>query len=301
MTEASTTTEPPVTQPAASLAPDVTQAAPPSPEQYTPHQRFLEQLPEAFRADPVFKNFGGLEDLARSYKSAASLVGLDKGMVLRLPSEDTPEAMGEVWDKLGRPATFDAYDVGDVGIDKAELEEYTKLAHENGVSNKAFKALLGKVMEKGTAGQEQSEAAKAAQVAEWQSSIKAEYGEAYNDKLALAKAAVKNIGGDELIAEIQADPHLFEKPAIIKAFVKMGEQMQKIAQQTKEDNGFLPGAAGASSAMSPPEAKAAIAELEASAEYKKVMFDPIHPQRQAMLDKMQKMYAYAYPSSQAAK
>lgn len=293
MTEASPATAAPSTP---TLAPET---APPEfdPAAATPHQSFLETLPEAYRADPVFKNFGGLEDLARSYKSAAGMVGLDKGMVLRIPSDDTPEAMGEVWDKLGRPATYDAYNVGDVGIDKAELEEYTKIAHENGVSDKAFKALLGKVMEKGTAGATQSEAAKLAQVTEWQSSIKSEYGDAYNDKIALAKAAVKNIGGDELIKDISADPALFERPAIVKAFVRMGEQMQKIAQQTKEDNGFLPGAASGSGAMSPSEAKASIAELENSPEYKKAIMDPLNPQRQSMIDKMQKFYAYAYPSS----
>lgn len=290
MTDAST-----VATPAPTLAPDVSLPVH-DPANPTPHQSFLEQLPEAYRADPMFKNFNGLEDLARSYKSAGTMVGLDKSQVLRLPAEDTPEAMGEVWDKLGRPSTFDAYDVGEVGLEKSELEEYTKIAHEHGVSNKAFKALLGKVMEKGTAGLEQTEAQKAAQIAEWQSAVKTEYGDAYSDKIALAKTAVKNIGGEELIKEIQADPGLFERPAVIKTFIKMGEQLQKIAMQTKEDNGFLPGGV-ANTALSPAEARAEIATLEASPEYRKAISDPLHPQRQSMIEKMQKMYGYAYPTA----
>lgn len=269
----------------------------PTPETMTPHQTFLETLPDAYKVDPAFKNFNSLEDMARSYKSAASMVGLDKNDVLRIPKESTPEAMGEIWNKLGRPEAVDGYEYTaykDI-IPQDEFSEYAKIAHDNGISNQGFKALVDSVLSKANGAQAGQSEASIKQVEEWQSQIKQEYGAAHAEKIGLAQKAVLTLGGKELVNEISKNPAMFENPAVIKAFVNMGEQLQKIAIQTKEDNGFLNGASTASGAMSPSEAKAAIAELEQSADWKRVAMDASAPGRAAIMEKKSRLYAYAYP------
>jgi len=285
----------------ASLAPAAEVVTTPAPADFTPHQKFLEQLPEEYRADPMFKNFNSAEDVYKAYSSAGKMVGLDKNQILRLPNDDKPESWNEIYNKLGRPESADKYSVDkfvEAGIDKEALAEYTQIAHANGVSDKALGALVAKVLEKSTAGMEMSKAQQDEQVLAWQGELKAELGAAYTDKLSLAKNAVKTLGGEALIKEISAKPELFENPAVIKTFIAMGEQLQKIAIQTKEDNGFLPGQSNTTQAMTPNEAKAAIAELQGSDLYKKAIMDSTHPQRQMLLEKQSKLFAFAYPGAQ---
>jgi hypothetical protein len=283
-----------------SLAPNDAPPSAPTPETMTDHQKFIETLPEELRADPLFKNHTSWDTVAKSYKSAASMVGLDKNQVLRLPNDDTPEAWGEIYNKLGRPETADKYTLEkfvEAGVDKEALSEYAQIAHASGVSDKAFQALVSKVIEKGAAGSELTAQQTEQQVKEWQSSLKTELGAAYDEKLSLAKTAVKTLGGEALIKEISAKPEIFENPAIIKTFVAMGEQLQKIAIQTKEDNGFLPGQSNAQQAMTPNEAKAAIAALDADPVYKKAQFDSTHPQRKSLMEKRAQLFKYAYPGT----
>lgn len=267
----------------------------------TDQQKFIETLPEAYRADPVFKNFGGLEDLARSYKAASSMVGLDKNQVLRIPTEDTPEAWGEIWNKLGRPENEDGYKFDSLkelpGFSEEKYKAFAKVAYENGITDKGFNALQAMYAEDIKSQMGGMKEAEGTQVKDWQEGLKQEYGQAYPEKLKLAQAAVAKFGGEELVGLIKSAPAAFENPAIIKAFVAMGEQMQKIADQTKEDNGFLPAGAANSGARTPNQAKAELAELEASDLYKKVAFDPTHPQRQSIMDKRTKLYEYAYAGS----
>jgi uncharacterized protein YdbL (DUF1318 family) len=271
-----------------------------SPEagEMTDHQKFLEMLPEAYRADPLFKNFSNLEDMAKSYSSAAKMVGLDKAQLMRIPSEATPEAMGEVWDKLGRPEAPDKYEgkafeaIKDyINPDKAASVK--ELAHKNGISAQAFEALAEWYVKDIQGAVEAGSKTSKETIDGYREAVKKEFGAAYEQKIAMAQRAVKSFGGDELIKVISENEGVFENPAVIKAFTAMGEQMAKIAEQTKEDNGFLPNNS-ASGHMSPNEAKAAIAELEGDPNFMKIMQDPTHPQRQFMMDKRSKLFAYAY-------
>ena len=271
----------------------------PTEGEMTPHQKFLETLPEAYRADPMFKNFGSLEDMAKSYVSAAKMVGLDKAQLLRIPSEDTPEAMAEVWNKLGRPETADKYEIKAFEqvkdyIDPDKVTAIKEIAHKHGVPAKALEA-LGEWYANDIAGVlGASKEAEDKRIAEYQAVAKQEFGAAYEEKIALAQKAVKSFGGDDLINVISENEVAFEHPAVIKAFAAMGEQMAKIAAQTKEDNGFLPSNGASSGHMTPSEAKAELAALESSDNFMKIIQDPMHPQRQSILDKRSKLFAYAY-------
>ena len=271
----------------------------PTEGEMTPHQKFLETLPEAYRADPMFKNFGSLEDMAKSYVSAAKMVGLDKAQLLRIPSEDTPEAMAEVWNKLGRPETADKYEIKAFEqvkdyIDPDKVTAIKEIAHKHGVPAKALEA-LGEWYANDIAGVlGASKEAEDNRIAEYQAVAKQEFGAAYEEKIALAQKAVKSFGGDELIKVISENEVAFEHPAVIKAFAAMGEQMAKIATQTKEDNGFLPSNGASSGHMTPSEAKAELAALESSDNFMKIIQDPMHPMRQSIMDKRSKLFAYAY-------
>lgn len=273
----------------------------PTAAEMTPHQTFLETLPEAYRADPLFKNFTNLDDMAKSYVSAAKMVGIDKAQLLRLPSEDTPEAMGEVWNKLGRPESPDKYEIKAFEkvkdyIDDSKVAQIKDIAHKHGVSGKALEALAEWYASDLTGAVSGSQEAMDAEFAEYQAATKAEFGAAYEERMSMAQRAVKTFGGEDLIKVIAENEVVFEHPAVIKAFAAMGEQMAKIAEQTKEDNGFLPNNA-ASGHMTPSEAKAELAALEGGPDFMKIISDPTHPQRQFILEKRAKLFAYAYDTA----
>lgn len=292
------TTEAAVQDAAPSLVAQPAEVRQPTEGEMTPHQKFIETLPEAYRADPMFKNFSSIEDMAKSYVSAAKMVGMDKQQLLRLPSEDTPEAMAEVWNKLGRPEAPDKYEVKAFEavkdyIDESKVAQIKEIAHKHGVSGKALEALAEWYASDLTGAVSMSEEAKSKTFDEYQAAVKQEFGSAYEERMAMAQKAVTTFGGEELVKVISENEVVFEHPAVIKAFAKMGEQMAKIAEQTKEDNGFLPNQA-ASGHMTPNEAKAELAAMEGDPNFMKIMTDVTHPQRQFMLEKRAKLFAYAH-------
>lgn len=259
----------------------------------TPHQKFLDTLPEAYRADPMFRNFNSLDDLAKSYQSAAKLVGLDKEQLLRFPKDDAPEAWGEVWNKLGRPETPEGYSKDAFTEDflpEGRPQELATFLHEIGVTGKQYEA-IGKfyrgVVEKDQAAQEQ---ALSASVEKWQSEIKQEFGSAYEERIGLARKAM-TLGGEELEGFIAEAPEIFEHPAFIKFMSRVGG----LLSQTKEDPGFVTPGGRNTGRLTPNEAKAELAAFQADKANVSGMMDPRNPQRQFLIEKRQKLFEMAYP------
>ena len=80
-----------------------------------------------------------------SYQELEKFRGANENELLRFPKD--PEADGafdEIYTKLGRPESADAYEVtlpDGVPIDEARLGVYRDLAYKSGISQKQFQAL----------------------------------------------------------------------------------------------------------------------------------------------------------------
>lgn len=235
-------------------------------------------LPEEFRADPVFKDIRDPGALAKSYKHAAGMVGLDKGQVLRLPAaEDAPE-WNDVFARLGRPETPEAYQFPELpgalveGVEPAARAEFHKL----GLSAKQAAGVMGLY----GAQVQQAEQARLARAAEVEAAVEAdlkrEWGDAFEDRVHAANRAIFEVGGKEL-GELLANTRMPDgtrmgnHPALVKAFAELGRRIAEPADL----RGGSGGASGPAS-YTPDQAQAEIKRLTGDAEFHAARRDPKH-------------------------
>ncbi len=170
----------------------------------------LERLPERLRKEPAFKDIKSIEALADSYHNAQKMVGRDPNTLIALPQDPNDDkAMGEIWNKLGRPETPDKYQLPVKRADgreysaddKAFQKEILPILHEAGLTQSQLAKALPKwdalmdAMSKGANDRQE------ATFKEAETKFRAELGASYEDQLGLADAA-KN----HLLKELKIDP-----------------------------------------------------------------------------------------------
>jgi hypothetical protein len=254
---------------------------------------FADTLPADLRESAVFKDIKDLDGLARSYASAAKMVGMDKGRVVALPGTADDPAWKDVFDKLGRPA--DPKDYGfkapeGLAVDAKLQEGFAKTAHELGLNttqaNKLYEWWNGQATEAQKALAGQGAAAQEAATA----ALKTEWGAAFDQNLDLAKKAVAHYGSDKLQAELNAGQG--NNVEIIKVFAKLGRGLS-------EDGLIGKGGPGGEPIASPTEARQQIAAKQADKVFMAAYQDKRHPEHANAVDAMQKLYAQAYPERAA--
>jgi len=278
MTDNTTTTD--TTEATTTTATETTQAT------TSPRDQFIQSLPEEFRADPIFANFDDWGGVAKSYANAAKLVGMDKNQILAMPKENTPEAMAPIWDKLGRPADTKGYDIEQYKevLPPEVLGKYADIAHKNGVSKSAFNSMISEFVNESVTGQKLMAEQQEQQVGQWQAEVKKEFGAAYDDKLNFAKKAVESFGLTDVIKE---NPSMFEHPAIIKAFVAIGE---KTSEGMVLSNGSVN-----HGKLAPAEAQMELAKFNSDQNNINAMLDKSHPQHEFVMKKRSDLFKFAYP------
>lgn len=268
-------------EPVNTPAPDATPAPQPS-----SRETFINSLPDEFKQDPIFANFDDWNGVAKSYANAAKLVGMDKNQILALPKENTPEAMGPVWDKLGRPADTKGYDIEQYKevLPPEVLGKYADIAHKNGVSKAAFNSMIGEFVNESVAGQKMMAEQQEQQIGQWQQEVKKELGAAYDEKMNFARKAVETFGLTEVVQQNMA---VFENPALVKALITIGE---KTSEGMVLANGSV-----THGKLAPAEAKMELAKFTSDAENVKIMTNKSHPQHEFIMKKRDELFRYAYP------
>jgi hypothetical protein len=219
----------------------------------------LADVPEDVRNDSSLKDIKDIKGLVSGYVNAQRMVGYDK---IAIPSKPDSPDWENVWAKLGRPAKPEEYKFGEVQsrlpVQEPVKKDFMATAHKIGLSQRQADELYKWYMTSGDkmVG-EQEETARRLQ-AEATNKLKQEYGAAYDDKVAIARQALRSLGDDELLSFLD-QTRLGDHPALVRTFVKIGQML-------KED-GKLEGGGRESHAMSPAEAKARIAEKRADADF----------------------------------
>jgi hypothetical protein len=266
----------------AAVKDSLTPAAPPAGT--TPPADARDWLPDEFRADPTFKDIRDPGALAKSYKHAAGLVGLDKGQVLRIPPAEDEAAMGEVFNRLGRPETPDGYAFPELPAALVEgVEPAARAAfHKLGLSAAQAKGVMELYGGQLTAA-EQSRMTRAAEVeAAVEADLKREWGDAFDDRLHAANRVIQEVGGKELASLMQTrmpdGTHLGNHPVLIKA-------LAALAERTAEPNTLKGGSAGqAAPSYTPDQAQAEINRLRTDIEFHAARRDPKHAEHQKNAD-----------------
>jgi len=209
--------------------------------------KFPEGLDEGVRYDPSLKAFVGedksinMGNLIKSYVHAQKSLGKDK---IVIPSKNAdPSEWKKVFNKLGVPESFDEYKLGfqpdkDVPIKNEFIDNFRKLAHENGILPSQAEKVLGFYQEQVKQGY--SEIEKNAEISMEQASqeLKKEFGEKYDYNIQLANLALRNYGGDEMVSEIKA-LGLANHPQFIKFLAKVGTTLNEdVVKDLRQDGSF---------------------------------------------------------------
>jgi len=244
---------------------------------------FLDSLPEDLRMEPSLRNFTDPAALAKSYVHAQRMIGADK---IPLPGKAaTDEDWANVWAKLGRPQSPTEYDVKLDGIpfSDSEIEGFRKSAFEAGLNNRQVER-MAKFLEDTVTGASASRSEMAEKaVYEAEQELRQEFGQAFEQRMALAFNAAKQLLGDaSLLDEVQlADGRMLgDHPQIVRMFAKLAEQIGE-DQLLGEASELI---------MTPQEAGQRIAEMtRRDSPY----WDKLHPEHDTYVDEVLRLREYA--------
>ncbi len=257
--------------------------------------------------EPSLANYleGDVAGLAKGYVSAQKLIGADPNHVLKLPTgtgDEHKEAWGEVFNRLGRPAEADGYEMPKEIADKREdlqisdelVGNFNKIAHDLGLTPQQYAGVMqfyGGMAEAGIAGA--TEATEAAETARQEAldKFKTELGDQYEANLGLAKQGLNAMGddSDEFKAMLD-DTGLGDNPAVIKLFAKVGELLQEDTgsnDTTNSSKGF--------GGMTPDSAKAEITRLQSDASFTKMWLNEGEHGHADAVARMDRLMRMAYP------
>lgn len=255
-----------------------------------PRDAFIAMLPEDLRNEGVFANHQSVADLAKSYVSAAKMVGLDKNALLPIPRDDSKEAWDAVYNKLGRPETPDAYNLDTYkdSADPAVLKDWAGKLHNLGLNQKQVDGILGDFFGSSKAAQEAIIAEKEQRYAQWNDEITKELGMAKDRKLDAAVNLIEKNMGEGALDFIAEHPDVFKDPRMVKFLVAMTDK-------TGESSVLLANGQTTNGALSPADAQQQLAALKSNPEYMKAMLDKAHPQHDYFVSQQNKLFEFAYP------
>ncbi len=273
-----------------STATDPTTTTPTDPPPAPEPGAWRADLPEDIRDDAALASINDVPALAKSLIHAQRMVGADKVV---LPGKDaTDEQKAEFYTALGRPEKPEGYEIPTEGMPEGldippeSLESYYQAAHDLGLNTQQVAGLYRWLMEDvGKQGEGLATTA-VEEKAAGEKVLREEFGDAYDQRMAVSKKAVRDFGGDELVAFLN-DTGLGDSPALVKAFSKIG-----IAVGTDEIIGT---GAATTFGMTPEEAQAKIAVKEGDAEFMKRYHDQYVTGHLQALEEMKRLYAAAHP------
>jgi hypothetical protein len=267
---------------------------------------FRNLLPEDLRDSPSLKDIKSVGELAKSYEHAQHMIGGSVRVpteeaseeawqdfygklssvpgLVRIPSDTSSEEMQALFNKLGRPESPEGYtielDPEVAPLIQGEVNEFTKIAHEAGLTKQQVDQLagwrIGEVEEQMEAMAAQHQAAK--------ESLQQKWGQDYDNRMRGAKAAARHYANEygESFHELLNSP-AGNHPALIEILSKLGESMQ-------ESNSISSNSTPNGYGMTPAEAAEKLADFWNNAEMVEIYKNISHPGHKALMAKIDNLY-----------
>ena len=139
-----------------------------------------------------------LPEVIKGFRNAEKYIGVPAEQIVRLPKADAPqEAWNDVYTKLGRPADPNGYEVKiPEGVDGSFADWAKNSFHELGISKTQGEQLASRWNEFVGKQTEVSQAQYKNTVAEQNNALRAEWGQAYDQNVNIAKRAAQEFGID---------------------------------------------------------------------------------------------------------
>jgi hypothetical protein len=141
------------------------------------------------------KGFKDPSMVLESYRNLEKLMGAPKDRLLKLPENlEDPNAMNEIYEKLGVPKEKDAYKIE--GEDKEFAEFAKSMFHEAKLTPKQAELVTKKLAEFAKSGDEKSTTQAEAEFKQQELNLRGEWANNYDANVKTAQAAVKAFGLD---------------------------------------------------------------------------------------------------------
>ena len=257
-------------------------------QESAPASDWKSTIPEEIRGHASLEHINDIGALAKSYVHAQQMVGADK---VALPGKSaTEDEWGEVYKKLGRPESPDGYqfEINNVPegaeLDEGMVEWFKETAHKAGMNPRQAQAMLDAYNEMTFSQYESTGVEAQARVEQVEAELRKEYGQAFDDKIALANGVLAEFGNPE-ITEVQlADGTMLgDHPDIIRMLSNMGTYLrEKVGEDTLEG-------VRTSGGVTPNDAQTKVKELtQANSPY----WDSRHPEHQWYVNEAMKWREY---------
>jgi len=187
---------------------------------------------EELKSSKSLEKFKSMDDMVSAYLGAEKEISSR----IKVPDKADSEALGDIYDKLGRPEDSSKYDFSE--IEHAPLlsheensdmvSKFAEFAHKEGLSQRQAASMVN-----WTLGQTVAQAQQAAQTHEENiAAIKKEFGASFDERVQLGndtlKMLVQESGGDwERLSGALANSPLSSQPDLVMALSKMGMMMKQ--------------------------------------------------------------------------
>ncbi len=215
------TKTPPANNPGAAGGGTPPSTQPPAGQGASGTATWRDSLPEEMRSEAMIQQIGSVPDLVKSYMNAQSMIG-KKGHIL--PTDKSPP---EEWDMLfkalGRPE-LDKFEIkkGEANFSEDGLKIFKEQAHKAGLLPKQAQDLFDWFSKSSSEGAKQMEMANKTKIETEFNQFRSTLGDkdAADGQIAIARAAMKEFGGDEFIKFV-VDNKLEKSPPLIKMLMKL--------------------------------------------------------------------------------
>ena len=197
------------------------------------NQDWRSLLPDELKNDATLQNFKDVESLAKTVVHQQKVLGS------RIPIPKTDEEKSELYTKLGRPESGEAYDFTIPDTHKShfnedQVKEFRNVAHQIGLNNEQTKALIDfQVKSVDHEIQRQSTNLTVTKQAT-EDTLKKEWGYDYDKQVRNAQRALQVYGNEELNELMNGEAGNI--PAVIKLFAKLGSEVTEDMAKNTQNN-----------------------------------------------------------------
>jgi hypothetical protein len=232
-------------------------------------------LPEEIKSAKSLESIKTVEDLAKGYVNAQSLIG-------KRFEDMTPDQMDAYFNKKGRPEAPDGYglEISD-GMDKDLVDWFKQTAHKQGLPKEAAEGLFKEWNTRMEDLNTKMQAEQQLRQAEELKALKRDFGAAYDERVELANRALTEIGGDELVKAIN-DSGMGTSPALVKALAKVGMMLDEGRSVENTSSGRF--------GLSAEEATSKIMEKRKDPEFMAIYTNPSHSKHSVVKAELENLY-----------
>jgi hypothetical protein len=245
----------------------------------------IEAIPKEVREDKALEPIKDFTGALKSYIDGQKMIGKVTAESIRIPKDDDEKGWGELHGKLGRPESPDKYQVtlnkpDVVSWNQDYVNSMKQVFHKIGLNNKQAQVVLDAYAE--TVVQDNLAMKKAFD--ECVTTLKNDWGGAFDRNTALAKRLIAAYGGEEVKNFFKNDP-VGNSPWMARMLAKIAEDL--------DEGGLLEGGE-TGEVLGAESARAQIASIMANPEdlyHAKHAGKPGHKER---VEEVSRLYAVAY-------